>query len=274
MPSTYFSRLNIEFQSGLRGLLTGQQGGISSVKVLLGHGKSLFGNSALTLSRPFSTLGDGHLFLRPASNFTVRSDPHIVNQRRNLSVVGALSRAFSIPSVSGPSYQVCEYQIDSLLSDSTQFFKGSTFQRTTMAACGSRALSGHHYIDNFTSRNGHLSNSMNRTGLSYSNRSLESCRKATMSLRNREPSNSYLIYGYFIFDVARRSYNSNPLVGPSSKDFHGSSSACCSTGAAPDVSFDGSAREEQLASSAVSSDQYVLSSGSPFYFLFLLLPGN
>ncbi|XP_043713344.1 probable protein phosphatase 2C 55 [Telopea speciosissima] len=255
MPSSYFKKLNPELRSGIRRLIVGQQVELqSSVEVLLGQGKSLFTNSGLSLVRPISSIGEALLYLRPDVISAVRSDPKIVNKRRNLSVVGAVSRTFSIPSVSGPSCQVCEYHIDRLLSDSTPVLLSSPVRRTLMAAYGSGSLLGQHFLDNITSRNDHLSNSIKGAGVSYCNKSLDCCRKATMSLRNREPSNNNMIYGYFIFDVAR-SCCSNPLMSPGTEKFYSSSSACYSTGAASEVSFDGSAREEQLPSSVVSPDQ-------------------
>ncbi|KAF8409929.1 hypothetical protein HHK36_002448 [Tetracentron sinense] len=256
MPSGYFSRLNIASRFGLQRTITGQEGRLqNSVEVLLGQGKLLFGNSALSLSLPFSALADIRSFLQPGTVFAVRSDSQVVNKKRNLSVVGTLYRTFSIPSVSGPSCQVCEYHIDRMLSDSTQLSLGSPFHKTPMAACGSRVAFGDRYLDGLTSRHGHLSNSTSHAGLFYRNNSFDNCRKASMSLRSREPSNSNLVYGYFICDITRSSCNSNPFLGPGSKDFHSSSSACYSAGAAPDVSFDGSAHEEHLAGSAVPSEQ-------------------
>ncbi|KAF8405187.1 hypothetical protein HHK36_010087 [Tetracentron sinense] len=255
MPSTYFSRLNLAFRSGFRRSISGQEGGIqNSLEVLLEQGKLLFGNSGLSLSVPFSTLSDVHLLLQPGTVFAARSDSHIVTHRRNIFALGALSRTVCTP-VSGPSFQVCEYHINHLLSNSTQVSFGNPFQKKVMAACGSRAVFRDLYLDNL--RHGDPSNSTNRAGLFYSDRSIDSCQKASMSLRNQEPSNNYFVYGYFMFDVARRSSNSNPFLKAGSKDLH-SSSACHSTGAAPNVSFDGSAREEQLANSTVSSDEKIL----------------
>ncbi|XP_043711786.1 probable protein phosphatase 2C 55 [Telopea speciosissima] len=259
MPSSYFSKLNLELRSGFRRLITGKQVGLaSSVEVLLEQGKLLFTNSGLSLLRPISTIAEGHLFLRPGVISAVRSDPKIVDQRRNLSVVGALSRTFSIPSVSGPSCQVCEYHINRLLSDSSPVSLGSPIKRTIMAACGSGSLLGYHRLDNLTSRDDRLSNSIKRAGISYGNGNFDSCIKVTMSLRSQEPSHSCMIYGYFIFDVARRSCGFNSLVGLGSKKFYSSSSSYYSTRAASEVSFDGSAREEQQPNSAVSSDQKIL----------------
>ncbi|OVA04543.1 Protein phosphatase 2C (PP2C)-like domain [Macleaya cordata] len=256
---SYFSRLNVALRSESGRQVAGGQGLRNTVEALLGRGKLLLGNSGLSLSLPFSTLGDVNLFLRAGTVFALRSDPLVVNQPRNISFVGALSRTFSTPSVSGPSFQVCEYHIDRLVSNSTQLSPGSLFQKTPMAACGSKVVLRDHSLHNLTLKKGLLSDSKNQACFSYRRKSLDSCRTASMSLRNREPSNSNHIYGYFLFDVTRRSCNSNPFLGPENKGFHGSSSACYSAGAAPDVSIDGSAREEQLASSAATSDQKILS---------------
>lgn len=255
---SYFSKLNLALRSGRP--IPEAQGLRNTVEALLGRGKLLLGNSGLALSLPFSTIGDVHIFLRAGTVFAQRSsDCHVVYQPRNISFVGALSRTFSTPSVSGPSFQVCEYHVDRLPSNSTQLSSGSLFQKTPMAACGSKAVFRDLCRYNLTTKNGILTDSTNQACFSYKSKSLDGCLKASMSLRNREPSNinSNHIYGYFLFDVTRRSCNSNSFLGPERKGLHGSSSACYSAGAASDVSIDGSAREEQLASLAVTDDQKV-----------------
>ncbi|OVA18668.1 Protein phosphatase 2C (PP2C)-like domain [Macleaya cordata] len=243
MPS-YFSRLNLAFKYGSQNPILGKQGG-----------KLLFGSSGLCLSQLISTIGDVHSYLWPSSVSAANSDSPVVNEQRNLSVVEALSRSLS----SGSSFQLGEYYIDHLLSNSTKISLASPFQEAPMAAAsGSKALLGDCCLDSFTLKNGHLSNSAKQVLLSYSNRSLDSCSRASMSLRNQKPCNDNLVYGYFLFDVLRRSCNYNPLMGLGWKGFHSSSSTRNSVGASPDASFHGSGCEEQLASTAVSSDQKTL----------------
>ncbi|XP_057973263.1 probable protein phosphatase 2C 55 isoform X3 [Malania oleifera] len=254
MPSTYFSSLRTAVRCGTRRCFTGQEGGSQdSVEILLGQGKLLFGNSRLF----HSTLANFNIFLRPGTIFAARSDS-VVNQRRNLSVVGALSRTFSIPSVSGPSFQVCGYHIDLLLSDPSDSSIGSRFQKAAMAASGSRSVLTDRYLDNLTLRRAQLATSTNNGSIFIGNNSFDRCRKVSMSLKDQEKPSSYVIYGYFTYNIYKRSFNSESYTGSGWRYFHGSSSACISAGTAPDVSFDNSAREEQLASSTVSSEQKIL----------------
>ncbi|RVW50409.1 putative protein phosphatase 2C 55 [Vitis vinifera] len=218
--------------------------------------KTVVWNSRLFHSKPFSSLSDLHVLLHPGTDFVARSDSHLGNQRRTLSVVGTLSRAFSIPSVSGPSLQACAYHIDSALSKPGVFSYVS--QKTPMAACSPRAVLGDCHLDNFISRHVHLSVSIKNGSNFHGNRGFNSCRKASMSLTIQEQSNNCLLYGYFIYNAAKRRSNSNPYILSGLRDFHGSLSACYSAGTAPDMSFHNSQLEEQLANSSVSSEQYVL----------------
>ncbi|CAB4265756.1 unnamed protein product [Prunus armeniaca] len=254
MPSSHLSKLRTALQRSI----VGQEGGLQdSLDGLIGQGKLLFGNSKLFQSRPFSTISDLHAFLSPGTVFAARSDSQLVNQRKNISVVGEISRIISTPSVSGPSLQVCGYHIDCALSEPCQFITRSKFQNKPMAACGSRTLVGGCYPDNFTSRRGLLSMVPESSCTFYNNRKGSDCfQAASMSLKKRGLSNTNAIYGYFIYEVGKRWSNSSPTKGSGSREFH-SSSTCLSAGTAHDVSFDNSAPEEQLSSSADSSDQKI-----------------
>lgn len=85
----------------------------------------------------------------------------------------------------------------------------------------------------------------------------DNCRKACMSLRSKEQSKNLFCCGYYIDNVTRRRGNSTPFLGFGIKCFHNSSTANSSVVAAPEVSFDNSGREDQLASAAVTSEKYV-----------------
>ncbi|KAA8528629.1 hypothetical protein F0562_035984 [Nyssa sinensis] len=258
MSSNYFSRLRVAFWRGIS--VVGKEGGfVDSAEVLTGQGKLLFGNSRLFHSIPFSEYCDLHVLLRPGTVAAAQSNLNLVNRRRNLSVVGALSRTFSIPSVSGPSFQVCGYHIDRLLSEPGHLSFGIETQKPPMAVCGSRAVLGDCSLNNLTSRRGHLVASTNNGGICYGNRSFYRYRKASMNLRKKEQHNNYLLYGYFIYNVTKRRSNSFPYLGFGLMGFHSSSPICSSAGTAPDVSFDNSACEEQLANSEISSEQKILS---------------
>jgi protein phosphatase PTC7 len=252
MPSTYFSRLRTAIQRSIVGQEVRFQ---DSFDVVIGQGKSLFGSSRLFRSFSSSTHTELHELLRPGTVFAARSE--LVSRKRNISVVGALSRTLSIPSVSGPSFQTCAYHIDCAITEPEHFKVSIKFQNKPMAACGSRAVFGECSLDNLASRHKRLPLSTDSASIIYSNRSFESCRKASMSLKKHEQPNNSVIYGYFMYNAAKRWCNSHPYIGSGPRDFHSTSSTCFSAGTASDVSFDNSAREEQLAFSTDSSEQYV-----------------
>lgn len=252
MPSNYFSRLRSAVKNGTQRPVFGQEGGLrDSLEILFGQGNY----------RLFHTLrlADLHVLLQPGTIFTARSDLLLANQKRNLSVVGAISRSFSVPSVSGPSFQVCGYHIDLALTDSSQLLVSGNCLNKSMAASASKAISGEFCVDYFTSRCGHISLSTNNVGVSFGIRSLDSCLKASMNLKNSKQSNKHSFPGYIMCNVAKRWCNFFPQIESGLKGFHSSSpSLSFSAGTAPDMSFDAASGEEQHASSAVSSDQYVL----------------
>ncbi|EXC07293.1 putative protein phosphatase 2C 55 [Morus notabilis] len=256
MPSPYFSRLRAVVQRSI----VGDDGAVQdSVRVFIGKEKLLFGNSWMFHSRSFSSLSELQALLRPGTVVPASLDSQVVNQRKNLSVVGAISRTFSIPSVSGPSFQVCGYHIDIALSDLNQVSISSKFQNKPMAASGSRVVFGEYYRSKLTSRREHRLPVSDSASIIYNSRirSFDSCQKATMSLKNREQPNNSAIYGYFINEAGKRLFSSFPFLGSGSRELHSSSSTCFSAGPAHDVSFDNSSREEQLSGSADSSDQKI-----------------
>ncbi|XP_068669680.1 probable protein phosphatase 2C 55 isoform X2 [Aristolochia californica] len=257
MPSAYFSRLNTVLRSRTYKSIEGHRGLENSVEYLFGQIK-LFGKSTFPFSRPLSTLVSANLFSR-STTYSLRSDPCVVDQERALSVVGALSRTFSIPSVSGPSCQVCLYHIDSPLLGSPQSSLINQLQRK-MASYGSLSTQTElaaRSLENVASKGKQLLKFGNKANLSYRNKSLHCYRKASMSLRNREPCPSKFVYGFFLLDSNETRWIPGFFTAPGAKNFHNSSFSPQSAGAAPDVSFDGSAREEQLANATTSSDQKV-----------------
>lgn len=208
---------------------TGSFSKLNSIQVLLGQGK----------------LVSRRLFLPPVSVLASRSECNVSKQTSKLSV-------------SGPTCQDFRKPISHMLTDATGFSTSSSCQRKFMAASSSKAVFGDIYGDDLITSCGNVTDFPKPSGVFFGDRSLRSCQKASMSLKNREPTNNYLVYGYFVFDVMRRNFNSNPRFGPSLKNFRTSSSACYSAGAAPDVSFDGSSRDGQLANSADSPEGTIL----------------
>nr|KYP72290.1 putative protein phosphatase 2C 55 [Cajanus cajan] len=149
-------------------------------------------------------------------------------KRRTLSVVDTLSRTFSVPSI-----QVCGYHIGGTLVGPDQLSTAAKFRVRTMAAHLPRLVVGESHLDNPVFKNGG---------------------KVIMSLRNHQQPDGGVICGYFIYNAAKTWCNSQPCMQSGSGDFHSLSTSCYSAGPAHDVPFDTCAREEQLRSSADSSE--------------------
>ncbi|XP_010556299.1 PREDICTED: probable protein phosphatase 2C 55 [Tarenaya hassleriana] len=248
MPPGYLSRLRHAVQDGVQRQVTGQGGLVDGLEVLIGQGKFGFGSSKSFHSR----LTDPKGFLGPATVFAASSDLLLVNQRRNLSVVGAVSRTFSVPSVSGPSFQVCGYHVDLLLSEpSTSVSHSGKVLGRTMAASGSKFFVDRH-LDALISKR---SLSGNNTCFVYG-RSFSSSGKISMRHgKRRQPENSATIYGFFVYRAAKKWIDFYPHSGWGFRGFHSSISNYFSAGTAPepDVPSDNSRREEQLRDSSSSS---------------------
>ncbi|KAL3840316.1 hypothetical protein ACJIZ3_024907 [Penstemon smallii] len=254
MPSNYFSRLRSAIRLGIPKSISGKDSGIQEqVDVLIGQGKFSLGHLKLFHSLPSVTFTDLYVFVRPGTVAAAQANLHIANRKKNLSVVGAFSRAISIPSVSGPSFQVCGYHVDCLLSEPSQCL-GIKSQKSLMAVCGSRSALADCFISNLTSRPAQPGVAAYHSFSSYSRRSFDSGRKASMSLSNKNQPNNFLLYGYFIYSVAKIKGNGNPFLGFRFEGFHISSPTGSSTGTAPDVSLLNSMVEEQNSSSTDSSE--------------------
>ncbi|XP_059279159.1 probable protein phosphatase 2C 55 isoform X1 [Lycium ferocissimum] len=246
MPSNYLFRLGGALRQGIRKSISGKERGLQDLVAIFAEERLLFGK--FFCSVPSARLSDLHVFVKPGTLAAAQANSNIVNQRKNLSVVGAIPRAFSIPSVSGPAFQVCGYHIDHLLAAPTH--------KEPMAICCSRTSVG---CSSSKSTSWHLKPcvSVNSPINFNSNRNFGNCRKASMSLRNNNQPNNFLVYGYFAYNVAKSKGNSNLYEGFGFKGFHSSPAACISAVTAPDVSFDNSLREVHLGSSATSSEQNI-----------------
>ncbi|EEF52541.1 protein phosphatase 2c, putative [Ricinus communis] len=260
MPSTYFSRLRTAAQNEIRRSVVGQERGFQdSAEILIGQLKSRFCNYRLFHSVRIASLAEIQALLGPGTVFAAQSDLQLVNRKRNISVVGALSRTFSVPSVSGPSFQVCGYHIDRALSGTTQVSDSGKLQKRLMAACASKSVIGGCLLENLNSRGGHLPISTNNASISYGSRSSQSCRIISMSLKKEEQSSNFPIYGYFVCNVMKKWYSFSSYIESGARFLHSSSPACLSAGTAPDVTFENSGREEQLETSTVSSEEKISS---------------
>ncbi|KAL0438573.1 UNVERIFIED_CONTAM: putative protein phosphatase 2C 55 [Sesamum latifolium] len=248
MPSNYLSRLHSAIREGVWRSVSGKGGGIEDqIDVLIGQGKVLLGHCRNIHSLPSGPFIDLQVFVRPGTVVAAQAN-HIANRKKNFSVAGAFSRAMSIPSVSGPSFQLCGYHIDLLLSEPSQGM-GIKSEKSLMAVCGS-ALTDYP-INQRTSRSAQLGVAAYHS-FSSCYRGFDDCRKFSTNWRNKEQLNNFLVYGYFMYNVAKRTGNANPFLGFGSECLHILSSACSSAGTACDVSFDNSVREDQLSSSAHS----------------------
>ncbi|CAN6923135.1 unnamed protein product [Brassica oleracea] len=204
-------------------MLPVREGLQKQVKILIGLG---FGGFHSRFASPNG-------FLEPAS-----SDLLLSNERRNLSVLGALSRTFSVPSVSGPAFQVCGYHIDLLLSDASLRSVGDS-----MASLGgSKSLFLDRRFDPSVSGvmvcgDGH------RRG------------RISMRLRGRDHGdNNSTVYGYFAYRAAKKWIAFNPKTGGLGfRGLHSSLLSRFSVGNAPDVSFDSSPAEELAKGSSSDS---------------------
>ncbi|XP_027330314.1 probable protein phosphatase 2C 55 [Abrus precatorius] len=250
MPSNYFSR----FGTSIRRSVVGKEGGIGdSAEVLIGQGKFWFGRSKFFHS--VNNLSSVDLRLIVRSGVALASSSESVGRRRTLSVVDTLSRTFSVPSVSGPSFQVCGYHIGCALAGPDQFSTGTKVRIKTMAAHMSRVVVGEYYLDNSHLKcNHHLLSTKNCSNICLST-SLRNGGKVSMSLKNHWQPDNRAFHGYFIYNVAKTWCSSHPYMQSGCGDFHSSSTSCYSVGPAHDVPFDTSARDEQLTKSADSAEQ-------------------
>ncbi|KAM3289527.1 putative protein phosphatase 2C 55 isoform X1 [Capsicum chacoense] len=258
MPNNYLLRLSRAARQGLQKSISGKESGLQDpVEILIAQGRLLFGNSKCFYSLPFTRPTDLNLLVRPGTLAAAQANLHTVNQKKNLSVIGAISRAVSIPSVSGPAFSVCGYHIDRLISDPAKSLSDSDPHKAPMEICAPKTSPPSCSSNKVNSRHLNAVLSVNNPITYYRNRSLDNCRKACMSLRNKNQPNNFLLYGYFAYNVAKRSGNSNLHEGFGLAGFHTSSAASSSTGTAHDVSFGNSMCGAQLSSSADSSEQCI-----------------
>ncbi|XP_038972668.1 probable protein phosphatase 2C 55 isoform X2 [Phoenix dactylifera] len=239
MPSTYFS---------------GKKGLQASSEFLLGRGQNfVLGNTWSFSLKPFSDLSHS-IHQSPRSSVSVLRDFHTSDRCKGPSVIGTLSRTFSVPSVTGPSCQPFLYNTDSLLSDPQQRFPCSLFRRNIMSASNyllGRAEPGARHLEN-GNRSGQVLNSVMRVDISHNYKGLNYCRRISGSLKNRKPWGTNMVYKCFWSNATGTSWNSNFSLEPGMQDSQ--RTVPYSAGAAPDMSLDGTSQEEQLENSAVSSD--------------------
>ncbi|CAN1323544.1 Probable protein phosphatase 2C 55 [Linum perenne] len=215
MPSGSFSKLRTAVQNGIQRSFVGHQHSVQeSIDILIGQNKFQFCNYKLLHSVRVASLTDLQILWSPGVVSTAGTDSLLLNKERNISVVGALSRMFSVPSVSGPSFQAASYHIDRAVSDATAISVGKKLANNNMAASAQRMLLG----ENLTSRGTRFPCSTSSKNITFQSRSS----KQEMSVPFRH--------------------------------FHSSSSSSSSARTAPDVNYSSSNREERLNGASDSSE--------------------
>ncbi|KAL2318686.1 hypothetical protein Fmac_032562 [Flemingia macrophylla] len=245
MPSNYFSRLGASIQRSV----VGKEAGIrDSAEVLIAQGKLWFGSSKF-----FHSLHSSYC-VELSPSIALASSSELPGKRRTLSIVDTLSRTFSVPSVSGPSIQVCGYHIGTALAGPDQFSGATRFRIKTMAAHLPRVVVGESYLDNPAPKWDRRLLSTKTSSTVCISTGLRNGGKVRMRLGNHQQPDAGAICGYFIYNAAKTWCNSHPCMQSGSGDFHNLSTSCYSAGPVHDVPFDTCAREEQLSSSADSSE--------------------
>lgn len=253
MPPSYFSRLGQTAQNGFKSSIVGQELGLQDcAEALIEQGKIVFGKYRSFHLLSHSTLTDLDSFLQPTSAFSASFDS-LVNQRKKLTVVGALSRTFSIPSVSGPAYQVFGYHIDRLLSEPNNSVK----QKIAMAATGPKSVFHDCLVDNLILKRSCHTVPKNPASTVHCKKGFHSCGTVSMSIKNHERPNHAPLYAYFMYNVMKSKYNMELYSWSAWKDFRSSSSTSQCAETAPSKSSDSSLQEDQGSGSTESSSQKV-----------------
>lgn len=289
MPSTQnLLRLKSAFQGNCRRTLKHREHQKSARGLLKGDNQSpnisfsySFGTDNLSSTAGLRNLG--------RFNQSNRWFDQTIDQKKTLSMSGTLSRTFSIPSVHGPSWQVCEYHTHLFLVDKSSLSSSNCSQNTISEVKFPRKVAVDNSIKAITySGTGHLE------GFCTSLKSIHGPKLSSQCLGLRKDANlnkislvaSYcsiqgnghykrdgdrpekrnsvgfnLAYGLFGFQFFSNGSWLRWVWGPESKGFH-NFTAFLNTAAraSPDITFDGSAKYDNLDDSSNASDQYVVSS--------------
>ncbi|CAI0463873.1 unnamed protein product [Linum tenue] len=262
MPSANFSKLRAAVQNGIQRSFVGPENRVQeSIDILIGQSKFHFCNYKLLHTVRIASLTDLQLLWRPGIVSTAGADSLVVNRERNISVVGALSRTFSVPSVSGPSYQVAGYHIDRAVCDTGAISAGKKLKNSNMAASVQRSFLGESLLESLTSKKGsRLPCSTRSENIAFGNRSFK---MASMSSRSSEQcSSNSPVYGYLAYHAANKWLGVSSNIEMAVRHFHSSSSSCFSAGSASNVNYESSNREERLDVGASDSSQSKLSGRS------------
>lgn len=238
-----------------------------------------FGTDNLSSTTGFRNLG--------RFNQSNRWSDQTIDQKKALSMSGALSRTFSIPSVHGPSWQVCEYHTHLFLVDKSSISSSNCSPNTVLEAKLPGKVAVHSSIKAVTySGTGHLEGfclpvksihgpklsnqclglrknvSLNKISLSASFCSIQGnghYKRDRDRPEKRNPIGLNLAYGLLGFHFFGNGSWLRWVCGPESKGFH-NFTAFLNTAAraSPDTTFDGSAKYDNLDDSSNASDQALL----------------
>lgn len=136
----------------------------------------------------------------------------------------------------------CSVRINQYLVNPTAGSLCNRFIRNPMAASSSHAVSGDVYVDSLFVGCGNVVDFAKPAGVFFGDRSIHSCRKASVGLRNRDAH----FISLAISGIAQKSWDSRPFLGLCLRHYRASSSASYFDGAAADVPFDISARDVPL----------------------------
>ncbi|KAJ4760600.1 hypothetical protein LUZ62_070975 [Rhynchospora pubera] len=207
------------------GYLTNQKGLQTSTELLLARGRSFF-------------FGNTWFFISPKSPLSFTRVFHAADRRTPFPFVEALGRT---PFVRGsePEERLCS----------------SVLQRGLMSACnhifGQPQLNGRKLQGSV--KQGIAMPVTARSHVCYGYKGMDYCKSG--NLRNREPWGYNMVYRSFWNDAFSNSFKSNSPNEPGVQDFKAPcSTAPYSSGAAPEVSYDGAPRDEQSGVSGAPSD--------------------
>lgn len=229
MPTGSFSKLNIPLGFGLRKGIRLQ----SKIQV---QQRSVFHQHSGFRKADIS----GHSSFKQGKALISKSDCEFTSLRKDFQVAGAI-KLHSCIFVSRFS--------------STQVFKytRNPYFPKTMATSGSVAASGDLIVDDFVSSCGNVSNFARPTG-HLVERNSRSFPAASVGKKNREPSKSHGVHGYFIFGFTHTASNINSFGGQLRRRCNTSSSTCYSYSGVPDGVVKESSHDEMISSLAIEAD--------------------
>ncbi|CAM8912467.1 unnamed protein product [Rhodiola kirilowii] len=253
MSPRYFSKITTLAKCGNHGRDT-------DLKALVGflteHGKIMLGNPRFFYFIPAAALAELQLASRTGSSSIARYDP---NQRRNPSIVDAISRTVAIPSVSGQSYRVCGYHIDQLLDDvvgSSTSTNGIQLKNKDAIPSARKALLINSFVNSSTPKCEDMSVSISHGNMLSHNQHSGTFRRQQSFLKRQQVNAANLVHRQ-LCSVAVRIGLRNSYACDGHRGFHTSTFASVFAGAASEESLDSNVSGDVLGSSVSSSEQSI-----------------